>query len=80
MSESERPLEKICNGVAEFRLLPSPGLWEFAFIRDPDDVLEKTEGYEKGRSEDSAGLRTAVNEGNGKLTMEFRTIILEKLN
>lgn len=79
LKDPEKSLGKIYNGVAEFRLMPSPGLWKFSFVRDPDDVLESAEGYGKNRSEDSAGLRAAVNNGNGKLNMQFRTIRLEKL-
>ncbi len=75
----EESLGKIYNGVAEFRHMPSPGLWNFAFVRDPDDELESAEGFEKSRSEDSAGLRAAVNDGNRDLNMEFRSIKLEKL-
>ncbi|CAD6581096.1 MAG: hypothetical protein ASARMPREDX12_000352 [Alectoria sarmentosa] len=75
----EQSLGKIYNGVAEFRLMPSPGLWSFAFVRDPDDVLESAKGYEKSRSNDSAKLRAVINDGNGKLNLEFRTIQLEKL-
>lgn len=75
----EESLGQIYNGVAEFRLMSSPGLWHFAFVRDPDDVLESVRRYGGSRSEDPARLRAAVNDGNGKVNMEFRTIVLEKL-
>ncbi|KAL9068047.1 MAG: hypothetical protein Q9161_006492 [Pseudevernia consocians] len=75
----EESLGKIYNGVAELRHMPSPGLWKFAVVRDPDDDLESAEDYEKNRSEDSAGLRAAVNDSNTEFNTEFRTINLEKL-
>lgn len=75
----KQSLAKIYSGVAEFRLMPSPGLWKFAFVRDPDDILESAEDYKGSRSEDSARIRAAVDDGNGKLHVEFRTIKLEKL-
>ena len=62
----EHSLERTYSGVAEFLHMTSPCLWEFAFVRDPDDVLESAEGYTKSRSEDVAELRAAVNDGNGK--------------
>lgn len=77
---SEHPLEEIYNGIAEFQHMPSPGVWEFAFVRDPDDVLESTEGYAESMLAESAALMATVTNGNGKINMEFRTIILEKLN
>ena len=76
---SEDTFEETYNGVAEFRHMPSPGLWEFAFVRDPDDVLENVEGYTENRLEDSAELMATVSILNGKRNTEFRTIILEKL-
>ena len=56
----EQSLGQIYNGIAEFRHLPSPGPWNFAFVRDPDDVIESAEGCAKRRSKDSTGLRAAV--------------------
>ena len=70
--------EETYSGLAEFGHLPSPGLWEYAYVRDPDDVLGSAEGYKESGSEDSAGLRATVNNGNGKRNMEFRTVILER--
>ena len=75
----EQSLGEIYNGVAEFRLMPSPGLWHFAFVRDPDDVEESARAYRKNKSGDSARLRAAVSAGNGTVNMEFRSIILERL-
>lgn len=75
----EHSSEETYHGVAEFRHLPSPGRWEFAFVRDPDDVLESAVGYSESKSEDSAGLRATVANGNGKRNMESRTLILERL-
>ncbi|KAM0801114.1 hypothetical protein BDR22DRAFT_209778 [Usnea florida] len=72
-------LAKIQSGVAEFRLMPTPGPWMFAFVRDPDDVLESAKGYRRSRSKNSTRLRTAIDKGNGKLNKEHRTIRLEKL-
>ncbi|KAF6238010.1 hypothetical protein HO173_004211 [Letharia columbiana] len=59
--------------------MPSPGIWKFAFVRDPEDVLESAKGYERRRSENSAQFRATVSDGNGKLNQEFRTIKSEKL-
>lgn len=77
---SEHPLEDIYNGIAEFQHMPSPGLWEFAFVRDPDDVLESTEAYAESMLADSAALMATVTIANGKINTEFRTVILEKLD
>lgn len=77
---SEHSPEEIYNGVAEFQHMPSPGLWEFAFVRDPDDVLESAEGYAESMSEHSAELMATVTNGNGKINMEYRNVILEKLD
>lgn len=77
---SEHPPEEIYNGVAEFQHMPSPGLWEFAFVRDPNDVLESTEAYAESMLADSAALMAKVTIGNGKINTEFRTVILEKLD
>ncbi len=67
------------NGVAEFLYLPSTGLWKFAFVRDPDDVLEGAEGYKESRCEDSAALRAAVNGGKGDVNFWYRSIRMERL-
>ncbi len=76
---TEHCCEETYNGVAQFLYLPSPGLWEFAFVRDPDDGLESAEGYKESRSEDSAALRATVNGGKGDVGMGYCTIILERL-
>lgn len=68
LENAEQFLGKLYNGVTEFQYMPSSGPWKFAFVRDPDDILETKEDHEKGRSKDTTELRTAVNDGNGKHT------------